>query len=78
MKNISTFRASASSRQKLLGWILNAWDYLSEDTIKSGFGKTLLVESSVILTPKIAEEHDIPDSLLNELENINIINDIEF
>jgi hypothetical protein len=32
MKNMSTFRASASSRQELLGWILNAWDYLSEDT----------------------------------------------
>ncbi len=35
MKNMSTFRASAPSRQELLGWILNVWDYLSEDTIKS-------------------------------------------
>ena len=78
MKNMSTFRASAPSRQELLGWILNAWDYLSEDTIKSGFVKALLVDSPVILTPQIAEEHDIPDSLLNGLENINIVNDIEF
>jgi len=64
MKNMSTFRASASSRQEILGWILNAWDYLSEDTIKSGIGKTLLVESPVVLTPQIAEEHEILDSLL--------------
>jgi len=51
---------------------------LSEGTIKNGFGKTLLVESPVVLTPQIAEEHEILDSLLNELENINIINDIEY
>ncbi len=35
MKNMSTFRASAPSSQELLGWILNVWGYLSEDTIKS-------------------------------------------
>ena len=35
IKNMSTLRASAPSRQELLRWILNVWDYLSEDTIKS-------------------------------------------
>ena len=49
-----------------------------QKTLKSGFVKALLVDPPVILTPQIAEQHEIPDSLLNELENINIINEIEF
>jgi hypothetical protein len=72
MKNIPTFRASAPSRQELLAWILDGWDYLSQDTIKSGFVQALLVDSPEILSPQIAEEVSIPDSLINQLENTKI------
>jgi len=54
MKNMPTFRASAPSRQELLAWILDGWDYLSQDTIKSGFVQALLVDSPEILSPQIA------------------------
>jgi len=72
MRNMSTFKASAPSRQELLGWILNGWDFLSEDTIKSGFVKSLLVDSPEELSPQISEEYFIPDSMLDQFENIEI------
>jgi len=55
-----------------MGWILNGWDFLSEDTIKSGFVKSLLVDSPEELSPQISEEYFIPYSMLDQFENIEI------
>ncbi len=43
MREMYQFRATAPGREQLLNWITEAWDFLSHDTIVSGFEKANMI-----------------------------------
>jgi hypothetical protein len=71
------FRASAPTREKLLKWINEAWDYLSEETIVSGFVKANMISKDVDLSEQtittVSESQQF-EQLNNALEGLEVVN----
>jgi len=44
--DLGDFGATAPTRDQLLNWISEAWDYLSEETIVSGFRKANVISET--------------------------------
>ncbi len=65
MRNMDDFRATQASRKQLLEWISNAWDFLSEDTIVSGFQKANMISTPPV--DHVEQSVEIPDSVANTL-----------
>jgi hypothetical protein len=76
--DLGDFRATAPSRDQLLSWIAGAWDYLSEETIVSGFRKANVI-SATPSADHVEQSIEIPasvaDSLINALENDLVIDE---
>ena len=47
MREMYQFRATAPGREKLLNWITESWDFLSHDTIVSGFEKANMISARI-------------------------------
>jgi len=66
MKTMYEFRATAPDRGQLLRWINEAWDYLSPETIVSGFKKANMIEA-LPSTDHVEQSVDIPDSITDAI-----------
>ena len=55
------FKATQCSRNELLNWIAEAWDFLSKDTIVSGFQKANMIAASP--SDHVEQSVEIADSV---------------
>ena len=66
------FRMTAPTRDQLLNWIAEAWDYISEETIVSGFRKANVI-SATASADHVEQSVEIPasvsDTLISVLRN---------
>jgi hypothetical protein len=60
------FRATAPDRGMLLRWINEAWEYLSHETIVSGFKKANMIEA-LPSADHVEQSVDIPNSVTESL-----------
>jgi len=76
MKEMQELRATAPIREQLLKWINEAWNYLSEETIVSGFVKANMISKDVDLSeqtiPTVSESQQL-EQLNNALEGLEVI-----
>jgi hypothetical protein len=73
--DLGDFRATAPTRDQLLNWIAEAWDYLSEETIVSGFRKANVISETPSVN-HVEQSVEIPasvtDTLIGALANFDI------
>ena len=73
--NLGDFRATAQTRDQLLNWIAEAWDYLSEETIVSGFRKANVISETPSVN-HVEQSVEIPasvtDTLIGALANFDV------
>ena len=77
MKEMQEFRATAPTREQSLKWINEAWNYLSEETIVSGFVKANMISKDVDLseqTIQTVSESQQLEQLNNALEGLEVVN----
>ncbi len=73
--DLRDFRATGPTRDQLLNWIAEAWDYLSEETIVSGFRKANVISETPSVN-HVEQSVEIPasvtDTLIGALANFDI------
>jgi len=76
MREMQEFRATAPTREQLLKWINEAWNYLSKETIVSGFVKANMISKDVDLseqTIQTVSESQQLEQLNNALEGLEVV-----
>jgi len=74
----NAFRATAPSRDNVITWVKEAWSFLSNETIISGFVKANLIEN-VSLSEQVQETIELEgtDSLVQVLENFGLVDELD-
>jgi len=74
MMTMDDFKGTEPSRDQLLNWITEAWEFLSEDTIVSGFQRANMISAAP--SDHVEQSVEIPDSvtqiLVEALECLNV------
>ncbi len=71
------FRATTRTRDQLINWIAEVWEYLSEETIISGFRKANVISATQLadhVEQSVEIQASITDTLIGALANLNIFN----
>jgi hypothetical protein len=76
-KNGENFRAVAPSRDNVMSWTKEAWNYLSKETIINGFVKAGMLENVSVSHSEQQPKETVTDSLIQALENLSAVDSFE-